>query len=123
MKTTLKVSSTAKVGLSIALGVSLIFGFIYYGLNFSPSAQAARQNVLNSEKIKVGMPKGEVLQIMGQPDRIEPLSKYVDPKHHGVWRHEGLQRYYYQPPALAGDGIYIWMDTTDTVVHITYFEL
>ncbi len=107
MKNTPKISSTAKVGLAIALGFILIFSLIYYRLNFSPSALVARQNVINSEKVQIGMPKDEVLQVMGQPDRIEPLSKHVDPNHHGVWRHEGLKRYYYRPPVLAGDGIYI----------------
>ena len=92
-------------------------------LNFSPWAQVARQNVSNSEKVKIGMPKDEVLSIMGKPDRIESLSQYVDPTHPGVWRHKGLKTYYYRPPALAGDGIFIWLDTTDTVVYITHFEL
>ena len=118
MKHKLMISGEAKFGLIVVLGLCLI----YFTLNFSPWAQVARQNVLNSEKLRIGMPEDEVLQIMGEPDRAE-VSKYSDPNHKGVWRHKGLKWYYYRPPAFADDGIYIWMDAADTVVSITYFEL
>ena len=118
MKHKLTISSKARVGLIVGLG----FCLIYFMLNFSPWAQVARRNVLNSEKVRIGMKKEEALRIMGKPDRIDSYSQLFDPNHHGLWRHQGLKSYHYRPPALASDGINIWMDTTDTVVHITYFE-
>lgn len=117
MKHKLTISGEAKFGLIVVFGLCLG----YFMLKFSPWAQVARRNVLNSEKVRIGMPKQEVLQIMGEPDKFE-VSQYYDPNHTGVWGHKGLKWYYYRPPALAGDGIYIWMDAADTVVHITYFE-
>ncbi len=118
MKYKLTISGEAKFGLMVVFGLCLI----YYMLTSSPWAQVARRNVLNSQKVRIGMEGDEVLKIMGDPDKAE-VSQYVDPTHKGVWGHKGLKWYYYRPPAFAGDGIYIWMDAADTVVHITYFEL
>ncbi len=54
------------------------------------------RNVLNSKKVKIGMAKNEVLQIMGVPD--SKILSYFEKKD---------TMYYYQPPFGASAGIYI----------------
>jgi hypothetical protein len=115
-----------KFGLAIATGLVVLCFLILYKLglsiDFAPEAVPGRepwQNVTNSEKGRIGMQEEQVLHIMGKPDRINSYG----PKDDKWWNHQGVKSYHYHPPDLASDGIDIWMDTTDTVVHVTHFEL
>jgi hypothetical protein len=106
-------------GLAITTGLFIIICIFFdkCDITIGPaiSPEQVRQNVLNSEKVRIGM-KEEVLQIMGSPQRIDSYG-LNDPK---WWNQQGVKSYHYQPPDLASDGIDIRMDTTGAVVHITY---
>jgi len=91
----------------IVLFVLIAIVFIFVALiRFTPSANKAKQNVLNSEKIEVDMTKEEVLQIMGKPDSKQ-LSFFnnVD------------TMYYYEPPFGASSGIYIQFSDSGGIVN------
>jgi len=79
--------------------IILIIGITYLFLYHTPSARKAKQNVVNSLKIEVGMSKHEVIQIMGKPDNKRfSFFNSVD------------TMYCYQPPVAASSGIYIQFD-------------
>ena len=81
-------------------------------VRFTPNANKAKQNVLNSEKIVNGMTKTEVLKIMGVPDSKQ-LSYFNDVD----------TMYYYEPPFGASSGIYIqFSDSSGVVNHIIPYE-
>ncbi len=81
-------------------------------IRFTPNAIKAKQNVLNSEKITIGMTKNEVLNIMGD----------ADSKHLSYFNNIDTM-YYYEPPFGASSGIYIqFSDSTGVVSHIIPFK-
>lgn len=91
--------------------VAIVFVFIVL-VRFTPNANEAKQNVLNSEQIIISMSKKEVLKIMGIPDSKQ-LSYFnnVD------------TMYYYEPPFGASSGIYIqFSDSSGVVNHIIPYE-
>ena len=79
--------------------IVIIIGITYLFLYHTPSARKAKQNVANSLKIEVGMPKHDVIQIMGKPDykRISFFNS-VD------------TMYCYHSPFAAASDIYIQFD-------------
>lgn len=92
----------------------VLFGFFGWGIFhifFSPSAYKARKNVENVKRIEIGMPKKEVLRIMGLPDnkRLSFLNQ-ID------------SMYYYEPPFGASEGIYVQFSTDNTVNKVVDFE-
>ena len=98
-----------RILLIIIVAIVLVFIIL---LRFTPSANKAKQNVLNSEKITIGMTKKEVLEIMGVPESKQ-LSYFnnVD------------TTYYYEPPFGASSGIYIqFSDSSEVVNHIIPYE-
>lgn len=98
-----------KILLLIFIGIVLVCLVL---LRFTNNAKKAEQNVVNSEKITIGMTKKKVLEIMGVPD-IRRLS-YFNNKD---------TIYYYEPPFGASSGIYIqFIDSSGIVNHIIPFE-
>ncbi len=91
--------------------IAIVFVFIAL-VRFTPNASKAKQNVLNSEKIVIGMVKNDVLKIMGVPDSKQ-LSYFnnVD------------TMYYYKPPFGDSSGIYIqFSDSSGAVNRIIAYE-
>ena len=76
-----------------------MIGITYLFLYHTPSARKAKQNVINSLKIEIGMSKHEVIQTMGKPDN-KRISYFNSTD----------TMYYYQPPFAAASGIYIQFD-------------
>lgn len=97
----------AAVGTIIIIGV-LLFKYLMY---WSPKAQKSWENVENVKKVEQGMLASEVLKIMGEPDVI------MDTEDANRGR-----KYYYAPPFLASDGIYIEMNNQDRVEQIVQYE-
>ena len=99
----------ALIGLIIASlsGFSL---FLYF-LNWSPRARKSWANVKNAKQVRLGMSTKEVLRLMGDPDEI---IKPIDKKY--------SMKYYYEPPFLASDGIYIALDSQGVVKRIVNYE-
>lgn len=98
-----------RILLIIIVAIVLVFIIL---VRFIPNANKAKQNMLNSEKITIGMTKKEVLEIMGVPDSKQ-LSYFnnVD------------TTYYYEPPFGASSGIYIqFSDSSGVVNHIIPYE-
>lgn len=98
-----------RILLIVIAAIVLVFIIL---VRFTPNANKAKQNVLNSEKITIGMTKKEVLEIMGVPDSKQ-LSYFnnVD------------TAYYYEPPFGASSGIYIqFSDSSGVVNHIIPYE-
>ena len=106
MKKVLKIILTI-ITSAVFLGV---LGF-YYLLDWGPEARKSKENVVNSEKLKIGMDTLQVKGIMGEPDA---RSNYVTGN--------DIPLFYYQPPFLASDGIFIHFDSLGHVKRITYFE-
>lgn len=95
-----------KIALIILLVLSF-FVFIYVYLKESK----ARNNVINSERIAVGMNKAEVLEIMGSPDAKQlSFENAID------------SMYYYEPPFAASEGIYIQFDNKGIINKIYPYE-
>jgi hypothetical protein len=91
--------------------VAIVLVFIVL-VRFTPSANQAKLNVLNSQNITIGMKKKDVIKIMGLPD-VKKLSFFnnVD------------TMYYYQPPFGASSGIYIqFSDSSEVVNQIIPYE-
>lgn len=88
-----------------------IVGLLCVYIFLTPTAFKARKNVENIKKIKIGMTKESVFDLMGAPDntRISFLNS-VD------------SMYYYEPPFGASEGIYIQFDTNNTVNKIVDYE-
>jgi len=85
--------------------ITIIFVFIAL-TRFTPNARKAKQNVLNSKKIEIGMTKENVLEIMGAPDS-KKFSFFNDVD----------TMYYYEPPFGASSGIFIQFDDSNGVVN------
>jgi len=98
-------------GIIIIIIIAIIFIFIIQ-VRFTLNTSKAKQNVLNSEMIKIGMTKEKVLEIMGVPDgRQISYFNNVD------------TTYYYEPPFGASSGIYVqFSDSTEVVNHIITYE-
>jgi hypothetical protein len=95
--------------LIVAVAIVLVFIVL---VRFTPSANQAKLNVLNSQNITIGMKKKDVIKIMGLPD-VKKLSFFnnVD------------TMYYYQPPFGASSGIYIqFSDSSEVVNQIIPYE-
>jgi hypothetical protein len=93
---------------AIIIIVAIFIVFICY----SPSANKAKQNVINSERVKIGMSKFAVLQIMGEPD-AKRISFF----------NATDTMYYYEPPFAASEGIYIqFEDSSGKVNQIIPYE-
>ena len=98
-----------KLLLVIVIAIIVISGFSVF---FKPSVNKTRQNVINSEKIKIGMTKIEVIKIMGKPD--DKRMSFFGSKD---------TMYYYEPPFAASEGIYIqFEDSSKKVNHIIPYE-
>lgn len=67
--------------------------------------------MLNSERLEIGMDSLQVKNIMGEPDMRGNYGSATN-----------ISSYYYQPPYLASDGIYIHFDSLGRVKSIVYFE-
>lgn len=96
----------------ILLAIVIAFvGFVFFEY-FTPSANKAKQNVINSKKVKLGMTKLEVYKIMGEPD-AKQISFF----------NTRDTMYYYKPPFAASEGIYIQVgDSSGKVNKIILFE-
>jgi len=100
-----------KVFVFIGVLVSLMVLVFFYFTEWSVNARKSKENVVNSEKLKIGMDTLQVKEIMGEPDA---RSNYVTGN--------DIPLFYYQPPFLASDGIFIHFDSLGHVKRITYFE-
>lgn len=65
-----------------------------------------RKNYQNSKKIELGMDEKQVIRIMGFPNNDSVRRKFVEPT---------VKAYFYEPPFLSSDGIYIGFDKADKV--------
>ena len=88
----------------------LVFAFFYF-TEWSAAARKSKQNVVNSEKIEIGMDSLQVKKIMGEPDTRSDSGSQSN-----------IPSFYYQPPTFSSDGIYIHFDSLGHVKRITYFE-
>lgn len=97
----------------ILLIVVIVIFFVFTVLvRFISNISQAKQNVLNSGKISIGMVKNDVLEIMGIPDS----------KHLSYFNNVDTM-YYYKPPFGASSGIYIqFSDSSKTVNLIIPYE-
>lgn len=84
--------------------ITIIFVFIAL-TRFTPNSRKAKQNVLNSKKIEIGMTKENVLEIMGVPDS-KNLSFFNDVD----------TMYYYEPPFGSSSGIFFQFDDSNGVI-------
>ncbi|MGW8121807.1 hypothetical protein ACV07N_04035 [Roseivirga echinicomitans] len=91
---------------TVFLGVLSFF----YLVDWGSDARKSKVNVINSEKLEIGMDSLHVKRIMGEPDS---RSRELD---------ESGITFYYQPPIFASDGIYLHFDSLGHVQRITYFE-
>ena len=94
----------------------LILFILFIGIQFlfklSKIERKAKENVANSLKIEIGMPKQEAINIMGEPD-----NKRIS------FHNEVDSLYYYEPPFGASSGIYIQFDSkTNKVNHIDLYD-
>ncbi|MDQ3396143.1 MAG: hypothetical protein M3512_18820 [Bacteroidota bacterium] len=83
----------------------------------SGSSERIENNIQNSQKLKVGMFLDEALKIMGEPQEVKVYPK-KHPKYNSV-----ITTYYYESPFGSSDLIHFRVDTTNTVVEITPYEL
>lgn len=83
--------------------VSISYFLILIYAHFSPNSIRAKRNVENSEKIKIGMSRDQVLEIMGSPDEV-----YIS-----YYNTDSV--YFYEPPLLSSDGIEIFINNEGTV--------
>ncbi len=100
-----------KSGYTVVLLLFLTILSFQYFLYWSPKAQKSWANVTNTELIQPGMNAKQVVDIMGAPDQINKLDS-----------NSGKFEYYYSPPFLASDGIYIVMDKDSLVNGIVPYE-
>ncbi|MDD2412120.1 MAG: outer membrane protein assembly factor BamE [Bacteroidales bacterium] len=93
----------------IILLIIIVLAFAFFVIvRFTPSARKSNKNVVNSEKVKLGMTKAEVLLIMGEPDT--KLLSYFNKED---------TMYYYEPPFGASSGIYIQFEDSSGIVNRT----
>lgn len=88
----------------IILSCTILFIF---QIHFSKRAIQARKNEKNIELIKLGMNKFDVINIMGNPNKIE-----------ADFKNENIKVYYYEPTFGSSDGIYIYLENDLKVVYI-----
>lgn len=88
----------------------LVLAFFYF-TKWNATARKSKENVINSERLEIGMDSLQVKAIMGEPDT---RSNYTS--------ENNLSSFYYQPPYLASDGIYIHFDSLGRVKSIVYFD-
>ncbi|WP_141655419.1 hypothetical protein [Roseivirga seohaensis] len=100
-----------KVFIFIGVLVSLLVFAFFYFTEWSAAARKSKQNVVNSEKIEIGMDSLQVKKIMGEPDTRSDSGSQSN-----------IPSFYYQPPTFSSDGIYIHFDSLGHVKRITYFE-
>ncbi len=100
-----------KVFIFIGVLVSLLVLVFFYFTEWSAAARKSKQNVTNSEKLEIGMDSLQVKSIMGEPDARNEYDS-----------ESNVPSFYYQPPYLASDGIYIHFDSLGIVKRIVYFE-
>ncbi len=100
-----------KVFVFIGVLVSLMVLVFFYFTEWSVNARMSKENVVNSEKLKIGMDSLRVKRVMGEPDA---RSNYGS--------ENNIPSFYYRPPFLSSDGIYIHFDSLGHVKRITYFE-
>lgn len=100
-----------KVFICIGVLVSLLVFAFFYFTEWSAAARKNKQNVVNSEKIEIGMDSLQVKKIMGEPDTRSDSGSQSN-----------IPSFYYQPPTFSSDGIYIHFDSLGHVKRITYFE-
>lgn len=89
----------------------IIFSIIAVLIYFGYKQFLAYKNVKNSKEINIGIPKEEMLKIMGEPKAI-----------HKAYLDSTQIIYFYEPPFAASEGIDIYIDSTNRVSRITYFE-
>jgi hypothetical protein len=97
------------LGILIFLIILLLFSL--YLRRYRGRAIKCYENVENSKKISIGMNEKEFIKIMGKPDSI--FEEYSDNK---------LRIYYYEPPFASSSGIDIYVDSSNKVCKIIYFE-
>ena len=100
-----------KYKFGIILGLIVLIVPLYL-LKLSPRARKAKLNVINSEKVEIKMDKKQVIQLMGAPDEI---ISHRD-------NQSQLETFYYVPPALASDGIFINFNKEGKVEKIVLYE-
>ena len=89
----------------------LILSVFIYKVKFSNAAKKAKENILNSKKIFVGMDAKEVVKIMGHPK-----------KSYNSYSEDAKTIYFYEPPFLSSSGIEIYLDKNYKVVRVIYSE-
>lgn len=98
----------------IILLVAIVLGVLVFiiKINFTTSSRKAKQNVNNIEKVKIGMTKAEVINVMGTPN-AKQMSFF----------NSNDSVYFYKPPFGASSGIYIqFEDSSDVVNQIIPYE-
>lgn len=100
-----------KVFIFIGVLVSLLVLAFFYFTEWSAAARKSRENVVNSEKLEIGMDSLQVKKIMGEPDARNDYGS-----------ENNIPRFYYQPPAFSSDGIFVHFDSLGIVKRIVYFE-
>ena len=91
----------------IFLGVLSFF----YLVDWSATARKSKENVINSEKLEIGMDSLQVKKIMGEPDARNDYGS-----------ENNIPSFYYQPPTFSSDGIFVHFDSLGIVERIVYFE-
>ncbi len=89
--------------------ILIIFALVLFFIktNLSKSAKKAKQNVVNLEKIEIGMTKEKVKLIMGIPDNKQ-LSFFNNKD----------SIYFYKPPFGSSSGIYIQFEDSSKKVNL-----
>lgn len=89
--------------------VTLLFGAIFLiTVRLVSYEIRANRNVENSLKLRIGMNRSTVLQIMGDRFKSSRISK-------------NEEEIFYTPPYLSSDGIYLTIKN-DTLSNIIYYE-
>tara|TARA_A100000171_G_scaffold51028_1_gene64078 strand:+ start:2163 stop:2483 length:321 start_codon:yes stop_codon:yes gene_type:complete len=100
-----------KVFIFIGVLVSMLVFTFFYFTEWNAAARKSKQNVINSEKLEIGMDSLQVKRIMGEPDARSDYDS-----------ENNIPSFYYQPPYLASDGIFVHFDSLGIVKRIVYFE-
>jgi outer membrane protein assembly factor BamE (lipoprotein component of BamABCDE complex) len=98
-----------KVLILLSLIVIMPIAAYLYIAKLSPEARMASKNVENSKKIKIGIHKEQLLEIMGTP-----VLKGGNEKNDST--------FYYTAPFASSDGIHFGIDSSGVVIHIQLYE-
>jgi len=98
-----------KITILLSLIVVLPIGIYFYITKLSPEARRATKNVENSKKIKIGIHKEQLIEIMGPPA-----------KKGGNENNDST--FYYAAPFASSDGINFGIDSSGVVIHIQLYE-